>query len=174
VDAAGAAIAVSVLGAASLAGRLGTGWLLDRFYAPRVSACLLLLAAGGVFLLSFASSPWHGLAAAALIGIGLGGEADVTPYLIAKYFGLRSFATLYGFTWTAYAIAGGLGPVLMGRAFDTSQSYTALLITLGVLTVAAALLMTFMPLYRVSEPAAQTGAFDRANARAVPARDGIR
>jgi predicted MFS family arabinose efflux permease len=35
VSAGGAALAVSVLGAASLLGRLGTGWLLDRFFAPR-------------------------------------------------------------------------------------------------------------------------------------------
>lgn len=147
VDAAAAAVAVSLLGAASLAGRLGTGWLLDRHYAPRVSACLLLLAASGVFLLSVASSAWHGFLAAALIGIGLGGEADVVPYLIAKYFGLRSFATLYGFTWTAYAVAGGAGPVLMGRAFDATQSYGALLATLGVLSFAAASLMLFMPPY---------------------------
>lgn len=154
VDAAAAALAVSVLGAASLAGRLGTGWLLDRYYAPRVSACLLVLAASGVFLLSIASSAWQGFAAAALIGLGLGGEADVTPYLIAKYFGLRSFATLYGFTWTAYAVAGGAGPVLMGRAFDATHSYASLLVTLGALSVAAASLMLFMPPYPTPEAGA--------------------
>lgn len=151
VGPAAAAMAVSVLGAASLVGRLGTGWLLDRFYAPRISLFLLLVAAAGVFLLSTASSAWQGYAAAALIGLGLGGEADVTPYLIAKYFGLRSFTTLYGFTWTAYAIAGGLGPVLMGRAFDMSDSYASLLIVLGLLTVAAASLMAFMPPYAKPE-----------------------
>jgi hypothetical protein len=46
-----------------------------------------------------------GMAGAALIGFGMGGEADVTPYLVAKYFGLRAFSTLYALTWTAYAIA---------------------------------------------------------------------
>ena len=37
-----AAIAVSALGGAALAGRLGTGWLLDRFFAPWVSFALLV------------------------------------------------------------------------------------------------------------------------------------
>ncbi|MDX2154069.1 MAG: MFS transporter [Bryobacteraceae bacterium] len=152
IDPSLAAAAVSVLGAASLAGRFGAGWLLDRFYAPRVSACLLVIAAGGVLLLSIATTPVHGLAAAALIGVGLGGEADVTPYLIARYFGLRSFSTLYGFTWTAYAIAGAVGPVLMGRSFDTSQSYGSLLIVLAGLSAAAASLMLFMPPYPQNRP----------------------
>lgn len=147
----GAAMALSILGAASLIGRIGTGWLLDRYYAPRVSFILLVLAAVGVFLLSFAHSAWQGCAAAALIGIGLGGEADVTPYLISRYFGVRSFATLYGFTWTAYAIAGAIGPILMGRAFDATHSYASLLVILGALTLLAATTMLFMPPYRRSD-----------------------
>ena len=57
-----------------------------------------------------------------LIGIGMGGEADITPYLLSRYFGLRSLSTLYGLTWSAYAVAGALGPVLMGRAFDLTGS----------------------------------------------------
>jgi predicted MFS family arabinose efflux permease len=148
VTAGGAAMALSILGAASLIGRIGTGWLLDQFHAPHVSFLLLVSAAAGVFLLSTAQSAWEGCAAAAFIGIGLGGEADVTPYLISRYFGVRSFATLYGFTWTAYAIAGAVGPILMGRAFDSTHSYASLLMILGVFTIIAAGLMLFMPAYR--------------------------
>ena len=62
----------------------------------------------------------------------MGGEADVTPYLLSRYFGLRSFSTLYGFTWTAYAFAGAIGPILMGRAFDATGSYEALLVQLAL------------------------------------------
>jgi MFS family permease len=142
-----AAIAVSALGAAGLAGRLITGWLLDRFFAPRVAFCLLAMAALGVFLLSAAHSLATGLVAAILIGAGMGGQSNVTPYLLAKYFGLRSFSTLYGFTWTAYAIAGAIGPVLMGRAFDSTASYQSLIVKLSVLTLCAAGLMLLMPKY---------------------------
>ena len=85
--------------------------------------------------------------AAALIGFGLGGEADVTPYLLTRYFGLRMFSTLYGLTWTAYAIAGATGPVLMGKVFDVTESYGPLLTLLSVLTLAAAVLMLFLPAY---------------------------
>jgi len=143
-----AAIAVSLMGVASLLGRLVTGWLIDRFFAPRLAFCLLVVAALGIFILSGAHSLAAGSMAAILIGVGMGGEADITPYLLSRYFGLRSFSMLYGFSWTAYAIAGAIGPVLMGRAFDTSASYQALAVKLSILTLFAAGLMLGMPAYR--------------------------
>jgi MFS family permease len=147
VSPSGGALAVSAMGGASLAGRLLTGWLLDRFFAARVSIALLAVAALGTFLLSSAQSLAMGVAAAAMIGIGMGGEADVTPYILSRYFGLRSFSLLYGFTWTAYACAGALGPILMGKAFDLTGSYEALLVRLALATLGVATLMLFMPPY---------------------------
>ncbi len=148
VTASGAAIALSVMGASSLIGRLVTGWLLDRFFAGRVAFALLTTAALGTFLLASAPSLTIGAVAAAMIGFGMGGEADVTPYVLVRYFGLRSFSMLYGLTWTFYAVAGGVGPVLMGRAFDTTGSYETLLTRLALGTVAVAALMLFLPSYR--------------------------
>jgi MFS family permease len=147
VTSGGGALALSAMGAASLIGRLSTGWLLDRFFAGRVACGLLGTAALGTFLLSDANSLTAGVLAAALIGFGMGGEADVTPYVLSRHFGLRSFSVLYGLTWTAYAIAGALGPTLMGRAFDLTRSYEALLINLSLVTLATAALMLSLPRY---------------------------
>jgi predicted MFS family arabinose efflux permease len=147
VTASDAALAASVLGLFSFAGRLITGYLLDRFFGPRVSLCLLGAMALGILLLATAGSAMQGLVAAGLIGLGLGGEADVTPYLLTRYFGLRSFSTLYGFTWTAYAIAGAIGPVIMGKAFDATGSYTSLLTILAAVTLIAAAMMLLLPRY---------------------------
>lgn len=150
VSAAAAALAASTLGLASFCGRLFTGYLLDRFFAPRVGLCLLVGTAAGILLLATARSAPVGLCAAALIGFGLGGEADITPYLLTRYFGLRSFSTLYGFTWTAYAIAGAIGPVVMGRAFDATGSYATLLTILAAATLVSASLFLFLPRYPAS------------------------
>ena len=49
--------------------------------------------------------------------------------------------------WTAYAIAGALGPVLMGRAFDFTGSYTVFLTGLSGLMLLAACLMLCLPPY---------------------------
>lgn len=145
VSAAGAAVALSALGGASLTGRLITGWLLDRFFAGRVSFVLLIISALGTFLLASAHSSAIGVLAAVLIGFGMGGEADVTPYLLSRYFGLRSFSTLYGLTWTAYACAGAIGPVIMGKAFDATGSYENLLVVLAAMVAGAGGLMLLIP-----------------------------
>ena len=143
----GAALAASSMGATAVIARMITGWLLDRFFAPRVAMILLLIAALGAFILSFARTMPMGVAGASLIGLGMGGEADVTPWLIAKYFGLRSFSTLYAWTWTAYAIAVAVGPVIMGKAFDATGSYQTLLMELAGLTAAASMLFLLVPRY---------------------------
>ena len=147
VPSSGAALALSAMGAASLLGRLTTGWILDRFFAPRVGFCLLSVAALGTYLLAGAHSLTVGVIAAGLIGFGMGAEADVTPYILSRYLGLRAFAMLYGLTWTAYAIAGAIGPVLMGRAFDATGSYTPLLTQLAIGTFLVAALLLLMPGY---------------------------
>jgi MFS family permease len=153
VPAAGAAFALSALGGASLLGRLFTGWLLDRFFAGRVGFAMQLVGALGTFILSWAHSLQAGAVGAMLIGFGMGGEADVTPYLLSRYFGLRSFSTLYGLTWTAYAVAGAVGPMIMGRAFDMTGSYQSLLGALALLVSGAAALMLLLPAYTATKTA---------------------
>jgi MFS family permease len=143
----GAALCASTLGGSSLAGRVVIGWVLDRFFGARVAFVVYLITAGGIFLLARAGSLLVGCLAAGLIGVGAGGEADITPYLLTRYFGLRAFSTLYGLTWTFYAVAGAIGPVIMGRAFDTTGSYTSLLTVLALVVALAGALMLLLPRY---------------------------
>lgn len=142
-----AALCASMLGASSLAGRLFVGWLLDRFFGPRVAFLVTVMAAAGVLLLARLTTFPVACLAAALIGVGLGAEADITPYLLTRYFGLGSFSTLYGFTWTFYAVAGATGPVILGRAYDVTGSYTSVLTMLALAMAAAAGLMLLLPQY---------------------------
>lgn len=146
-----AALCASMLGGSSLLGRIGVGWLLDRFFGARVAFVVTLIAASGLLLLARAHSFPAGCLAAALIGIGAGGEADITPYLLTRYFGLRAFSTLYGLTWTFYAIAGAIGPVILGRAFDMTGSYTALLTMLAIITACVAAVLLLLPRYKAQE-----------------------
>src|SRR6202522_3899039 len=142
-----AALCASVLGGSSLLGRIVVGWLLDRFFGPRVAFVINLITALGIFLLARANSFPAGCFAAALIGIGAGGEAAITPYLLTRYFGLRAFSTLYGLTWTFYAAAGAIGPVILGRAFDATGSYSSLLILLAAALAVAAATNLLLPRY---------------------------
>jgi MFS family permease len=160
-----ASLVISVMGAAGLAGRLTTGWLLDRFYGARVSFVLLSLAAIGTYFVATADSFLTGALASALIGFGMGGEMDVTPYLLSRYFGLRSFSTLYGLAYGASALAGAIGPILLGREFDTTGSYEALLPKLALFMFVVALLMLTLPRYtlRTDMQSVNVGATDRSS-----------
>ena len=144
----GAALAVSALGAASLAGRIVTGWLLDRYAATFVLMLLLSAASLGTFLLAGAGSMATGMLAAALLGFGTGGEADVLPYLLSRHFGLRSLSSLLGINWMAWGAAGAAGPILMGHAYDVSGSYERVLIGFAAGTFGAALLLLAVPAHR--------------------------
>ena len=143
----GAAVCAAVLGGSSLLGRVAVGWLLDRVFGPRVALGINLFTAMGVLLLAYAGNFSTGCLAAALIGIGAGGEAATTPYLLTRYFGLRAFSTLYGLTWTFYAAAGAIGPVILGRAFDMTGSYASLLELLAAALAVAAAMNLALPRY---------------------------
>ncbi len=147
VTASGAALCASMLGGSSLLGRIGVGWLLDRFFGARVAFVVTVTTAAGIFLLARANSFPAGCLAAVLIGIGAGGEAAITPYLLTRYFGLRAFSTLYGITWTFYAASAAIGPVILGRAFDSTGSYASLLIILAAGLALSAAMNLLLPKY---------------------------
>ena len=60
----------------------------------------------------------------------------------------RSLGTLTGVVWMAFGVAGAVGPVLMGRAFDATGSYEHVLIAMAVGVLAAAALMLTLPSYQ--------------------------
>lgn len=147
ITARSAAMCASILGGSSILGRIVVGWLLDRFFGGRVAFAITLSTAAGIFLLARANHFAAGCLAAAMIGIGAGGEAAITPYLLTRYFGIRAFSTLYGVTWTFYAAAAAIGPVMLGRAFDSTGSYVSLLIILAVALALAAAMNLLLPDY---------------------------
>ena len=118
-----AALALSVRGGAGIIGRLCVGFLIDRFSPQRIQTFVLLLSAVGTLILAFAGTSPVALIGAAVLGVGLGSEADVAPYLLAHYFGRRHFSVLYGLTWTAYAIGGATGPMAIGHWYDRAGFY---------------------------------------------------
>jgi predicted MFS family arabinose efflux permease len=123
VSAQSAALALSVRGGAGIIGRLCIGFLIDRFSPQRIQTFVLLLSAVGTLILAFADTSLVALIGAAILGVGLGSEADVAPYLLAHYFGRRHFSVLYGLTWTAYAIGGATGPMAIGHWYDHAGLY---------------------------------------------------
>jgi MFS family permease len=148
VSTTGASYAISIIGATAIIGRVLTGMFLDRFFGPRVSQLMLLMTVIGIVLLSVARTLVAGLVAASLVGFSMGSEGDITPYLIGRYFGLKRLSTLYALTWTAYAVGGATGPLVVGRIFDRLGSYRpATIQVLALPALVPCLLMFFLPRY---------------------------
>ncbi|WP_158792658.1 MFS transporter [Granulicella sp. L60] len=140
-----AALALSVRGGAGILGRLFTGFLIDRLPAQRIQTGILLISSAGTLILAFSGTSAMALVGAALLGIGLGSEADVAPYLLARYFGRKHFSVLYGLTWTAYAIGGATGPMVVGHFYDRAGAYQPrCIVGLACTTLLAAAISLFL------------------------------
>jgi MFS family permease len=146
-----AAFGSSLIGAAVMIGRFGTGYLLDRTFAARLASILFAASASGMALLLTGSGP-AAFPGAFLVGLGLGAEVDLIPYLTSRYFGLLNFGKVYSSAFAAFALAGALGPLIMGAGFDRTGSYRAPLIGFLVATLFATVLIARLGPYRFCRP----------------------
>jgi MFS family permease len=144
-----AALAASLMGAAGMIARLGMGYLLDLLPAERVPTIAFSVVAAGIFLLFTGATGGSAYLAAILIGIGYGSETATVPYLVGRYFGLRSFGEIYSYLFIAVPLGGALGPSLMGMTFDRRGSYQMALLFCVVATVIAALALLRLKSYPV-------------------------
>jgi predicted MFS family arabinose efflux permease len=135
-----AASIAAALGPSVLIGRWLGGVLLDRFHARWITLVFYLLpAAGCVLLLQFDGAYARGLVAAILIGLSVGVEGDLLPFLLSRYFGLRHFGAIYGLGMAAFGAGYAIGPFAAGLLFDRSGSYDVGLIAVAVALTAAGL-----------------------------------
>ena len=143
-----AALASSVAGAGLLTGRVGAGFLLDRFFGPRLAICFSSGAALGVILLLTTHGGLMTSAGAFLVGLGMGSEGDMIAYLTSRYFGLRSFGEIYGLTFGSFVLAGAAGAFLMGFGFDKTGSYNVPLLGFMVAILVSIVLFSRLGPYR--------------------------
>lgn len=129
-----AASVASLIGIFSLVGRLGTGFLLDRFPGHLVGAIAFIIPIiACALLLTDGSSTLNQTLAAIIFGLTLGSEVDVIAYLAAKYFGLKNFGALYGAMVMALSMGTAFGPLGAGALYDHFQSYDQFLMLTAVL-----------------------------------------
>lgn len=118
--------AAGFVGAGLAIARVGLGAVLDRVFAPFVACAAFFIGAVGfaIFLTGAAHVPSMIILAALLLGISTGSEGDLIPFLVRKYFGNRSFGSIYGCLFGMATLGGAVGPFLYGLAFDRLGSYT--------------------------------------------------
>lgn len=138
-----AAKIASLLGLASVCGRIGVGLLLDRFPATLVTVATLLLAASGALLLYIFGLGFAPLAVM-LIGLAAGAEVDLIAYLCSRYFGVRSYGAIYGWQYSVFVLGYGFSPFLVGLIRDSMGNYDLALLISAIAIVSAGILAPFM------------------------------
>lgn len=122
-----ASVAASILGVVAigmLIGRLGVGYLFDRFWAPGIAFPALLLPAAACWMLMGSDSSFMMVFIAAfLLGFAAGTESDVIAYLASRYFGMAHYGRIYGFLYMPFAIGAAISPILYGMVRDQTGSY---------------------------------------------------
>jgi OFA family oxalate/formate antiporter-like MFS transporter len=138
------ATVMSIMAVGILAGRVITGLLFDRFWAPAVLVPILLSPALSCWLLMGTGGPIANLMAGALLlGFAAGAESDLIAYLAGRYFGMAHYGKIYGLLYMPFGIASAISPAIYGAVRDATGSYDAMLaVAIGLFAVGAVLPLT--------------------------------
>jgi predicted MFS family arabinose efflux permease len=152
----------SGIGASVVVGRLFTGFMVDRMFAPHVAA--MIMAVGGMGYVSFmlGGAPFA-VAAALAIGISFGAETDLVGYMTARYFGLRHYGRIFGLLYGLCTVGNAISPVLYGTIRDRMGTYRPTITVAACLLAASAFIfVALLPQYpkwakevRSTEPSAE-------------------
>ncbi len=136
----------SLAGIFAIAGRLGTGFLLDHLPTRPVSVCIFLLPIlVSLLLWNCSGSPLMAAGAIAVLGFVAGADGDVVAYLISRSFERDTFASVYAPMTALLSVSSSLGPLLAGLCFDRTGSYSLYLVIIVPVAIFAALLLAALP-----------------------------
>ena len=144
-----AILLASLIGYSVMVGRIAGGYLIDRFWAPLIALALLILPAISCYLLIQPSYTFTVAAIAVLlIGLAAGAEQDLMAFLVARYFGMKSYGVVYGCMYGAFALGAGMGPYIFGRAFAQSGTYDNMIMYAGIGFVCGSIPLLLLGKYR--------------------------
>jgi MFS family permease len=138
-----AARQIGLYGLTIIVGRLVSGWLLDRFWAPAVGSAFLLAPCAGVLMLASGIDTSLPVAiAVVMIALASGAEFDLIAFLCGRYYGQRAFSTIYSIHYACFGVGAGAAPAIYGIVHDRTGSYAAVLsyVAIGFACAAAAIL----------------------------------
>jgi MFS family permease len=147
-----ATTAVAAAGLSLIVGRMLSGLALDRFFAVYVAAFFFSIPLIGMAMLGAGVSGEWAVAAAVLLGLGIGAEGDIMAYLTSRYFGMAHYGVIYGCILAFFTLGSGAGPWLMAHAYDGWHSYVPGLAGLGVAVAGAIGMVAVLGPYRYPPP----------------------
>jgi MFS family permease len=127
MNAASAAIAVSVLALMNTCGRIIAGFISDKLGMVKTLAGVFIISIIGLILLSFEGNGtivqfYCGISC---VGLAFGSIMGVYPAFTAKQFGPKHNSVNYGIIFCGFALAGFCGPLILSSLTRISGSYQA-------------------------------------------------
>jgi MFS family permease len=136
-----AASALTIFALTTLVGRLGFGYLGDRYDKRILLAIGVAIVALGAPMLAFADSLLAAILVLAFIAPGFGGVIPVRPALLADYFGTKYFGTINGMNQLVVTLGSFFGPWAVGMLVDRTGDYAAGWVLCGVIAALSVPLM---------------------------------
>ncbi|MBI4682300.1 MAG: OFA family MFS transporter [Nitrospirae bacterium] len=129
---------VGILAIFNAIGRIFWGKVSDLIDRPRAMMIMFLFQGMAFMLLVNINSPIAVFIASAWVGLNFGGIFALFPSATADYFGTKNLGINYGWIFTAYGVAGILGPVVGGVLYDATHAYVIAFVFAGILCFVAA------------------------------------
>lgn len=117
-------VALALIGTFNLVGSLTFGWLGDRM--PRRYLLSVIYGGRGLVLAAYFLLPVTVLSSllfSAAMGLLWLATVPLTSGTVARFFGTRYLATMYGFVFFSHQIGGFLGAWWSGRVYDMTGAY---------------------------------------------------
>ncbi len=137
MSAAAAAAMVGLMGLFNGLGRIGWASLSDFIGRPATYASFFTIQIVAFFLLTRSPSPWQFQALVLLILTCYGGGFSSVPAFLGDLFGTKQLGAIHGYTLTAWAAAGLVGPTVVTRVQEATGNYAETLYVFAGLFVLA-------------------------------------
>ncbi|MDR3562174.1 MAG: OFA family MFS transporter [Negativicutes bacterium] len=131
---------VVILALFNTGGRLVSGHLSDKFGRLRVMRAIFLLQAINFLLFASYGSSLLLAAGVMLTGLCYGSAFALFPVTVADFYGVKNLGGNYGLVFSAWGVAGLLGPLLAGWVVDVFGTYFIAYQVSAVLLLAALVL----------------------------------
>lgn len=127
---------ISLFAGGVIAGRFICGVALDRFPTPIVAAVALALPGIGLAVLSAgATEPWLLANAVVLLGMSLGAESDLLPFLVMRYFRLEVYGTVLSLIVGSMALSAALGALVLSATLAATDNFKLYMLLVAVATI---------------------------------------
>ena len=119
-----ASIAMIAFTVSTVVGRLGSGYLADKYGNKLILTIGYLLVSIGTIGLFFANDIYVTMIFLFICGPGFGASIPIRASIIAEYFGTINFGTINGFCVFVSTLGAVIGPWIVGKMVDVTGDYS--------------------------------------------------